>query len=80
MAMYYTSDVGPFAEALATITGVKPPFELSTFYTQADVDEQTMLALCDWCSAHARPAWATGESIYDAAWLIVERAIENDNI
>ncbi len=80
MAMYYTADCGSLAEALATITGLDPPFDLRAVHTQADVDEQTMLALCDWCSSNARPAWATGESIYDAAWLMVERAIENDNI
>lgn len=80
MTMYYIAECGPFAEALAAITGIAPPFDLRAVTVQGDVDEQTMLALCDWCSANARPAWATGESIYDAAWLMVERAIENDNI
>ena len=80
MSMYYVKKQGPLAEALEVITGISPPFELSSALTQSDMDEATMLALCDWCSANARPAWATGESIYDAAWMIVERAIENDNI
>jgi hypothetical protein len=80
MQMYSTAEQGSFAEALETIIGISPPFDLTTAYAQADIDEQTMLALCDWCSANARPAWATGESIYDAAWLMVERAIENGNI
>ena len=76
----YITEKSPLAEALEVIAGVKPPFELSTFLRQADVDEQTMFALCDWCSANARPEWATGEFIYDAAWLMVERAVENGNI
>ncbi|MGB3766527.1 MAG: hypothetical protein WA947_08205 [Phormidesmis sp.] len=80
MAMHNTSEQGPLAEVLETITGISPPFDLTNTYDQSDVAEATMLALCDWCSANARPVWATGESIYDAAWLIVERAIENGNI
>ncbi len=80
MSMYNTSERGPLAEALETITGIRPPFDLTTTYDQADVAQPTMLALCDWCSANAQPVWATGESIYDAAWLMVERAIENGNI
>lgn len=80
MAMYNTAAQGPLAEALETITGIDPPFNLTTVRAQADVDEPTMLELCDWCSANAQPVWATGESIYDAAWLMVERAIENGNI
>lgn len=70
----------PFEEALASITGETPPFDLAGVRTGEDISEAVMLELLDWCSAHARPVWATGESIYDAAWCLVERAIENDNI
>lgn len=45
-----------------------------------ELDDQIILRLQDYCSSHARPAWATGESIIDAADLLVERAIENANL
>jgi hypothetical protein len=57
-----------------------PPIDLIGVRSQADLPEAAMISLLDWCSAHARPAWATGESIYDCAWLMVERAVENGNL
>lgn len=70
----------PLGEALETITGQPPPVDLTGVTAPGELSEAVMLRLLDWCSDNAQPDWATGESIYDAAWLMVDRASENDNI
>jgi hypothetical protein len=44
-------------------------------YTDAENEK-----LQDWCSMHARPHWATGLGLIEAAELIVQGAVENSNI
>jgi hypothetical protein len=79
--MFYVSERGALSDALEAITGVVPPAELVLgFFCLSDLDDGQVLALQDWCSLNARPTWATGESIMDAAFLMIERAIENGNI
>lgn len=45
-----------------------------------ELDDETNERLQDFCCYHAKPAWATGGSIVEAADLLVERAIENANL
>ena len=70
----------PLSEALEAITGLTPPFALEGISEISQLEDTAMIALSDWCSGNARPYWATGESILDAAFLMIERAVENDNI
>jgi hypothetical protein len=79
--MFHTSERGALSDALEAITGIIPPAELvSGVLRLADLDDGQVIGLQDWCSLNARPTWATGEGIMDAAFLMVERAIENGNI
>lgn len=75
---YYGKIDRPLAEALAIITGTMPP-GLDGIYHSNQLDEETAIALEDWCVAY-RPAWVTGNSVLEAAELLVQRALENDNI
>lgn len=78
---YYDTPVAPMAEAISVIAGTPPPFWLEGVYKFNDItDEHVQEALQSWCSEHARPVWATGLSMIEAAELIVEMAIENANI
>lgn len=70
----------PFAEAIESIIGVPPPFDLSGVFYSHEIDDENFIKLQDWCSLHARPAWATGISMVDAADHIVKEAVANSNI
>jgi hypothetical protein len=67
-----------FQEALKTIVGKDPPMLVPPYGSKAMGDE--VLDLQDWCSDNARPEWATGLSMIEAAELIVDQALENANI
>lgn len=67
-----------FQEAIQTIIGGAPPFEVPPYGVQGMGDE--VIALQDWCADNARPPWATGLSMIEAAELIVNQALENANI
>ena len=75
---YYGKIDRPLAEALAIITGTMPP-GLEGIYHSRQLDDEAGLALDNWCKAY-RPAWTTGDGVLEAAELIVQRALENDNI
>jgi len=67
-----------FREALKVLIGKEPPMEVPP-YGSHDMDDE-VLRLQDWCAEHARPSWATGLSMIEAAELIVDQALENANI
>lgn len=76
---YYPTPEHPFREALLAVVGKEPPAFVKGFGTQGLSDPQIQ-ELQDWCSLNARPHWATGLSMMEAAELIVAGAIENANI
>ena len=78
MSHYFTEN--PLTDALRAITGVCPPSFVNDAYNSDGLSDKELAMLQDWCSINARPHWTTGESILDAAELIVERAVENANI
>lgn len=68
-------------EALRALTGKRYPGKLPDY----EANEVTMgcvalVKLQDWCSVNARPPWATGLSMIEAAELIVDQSVENGNI
>lgn len=67
-----------FREAIKVIVGKYPPMMVPPFGAKDMGDE--VVVLQDWCSDNARPSWATGLSMIEAAELIVDQAIENANI
>lgn len=76
---YYPTPEHPFREALQMVVGKEPPAYVKGFGLKGLTDKQVM-ELQDWCSQNARPEWATGLSMIEAAELIVAGAIENGNI
>jgi hypothetical protein len=67
-----------FREALKVVVGKYPPMLVPPFGAHDMGDE--VMELQDWCSENARPRWATGLSMIEAAELIVDQAVENANI
>jgi len=82
MSREYTYDTpeNPLADAIEAVVGERPPLETSFAYSWNDLSEADKHWLQDWCSERARPEWATGLSMIEAAELIVEQACENANI
>jgi hypothetical protein len=76
---YYGTRSHPFREALAAVVGKEPPAFVGGHGTNGLSDQQLM-ELQDWCSENARPHWAAGLSMIEAAELIVAGAVENANI
>ncbi len=76
---YYPTPQHPFREALQAVVGKAPPAYVKGFGLGGLTGKQVS-DLQDWCSLNARPEWATGLSMIEAAELIVEGAIENGNI
>jgi hypothetical protein len=84
------TEIHPFRDAIESLIGVLPLMtgrdnfpiaeNLENILYSKDSDDETLSRLCDYCNLHPKPAWATGESIIDAADLIVERAFENTNL
>jgi hypothetical protein len=70
-----------FKEALESLLEKQLPlqFALPSYSTTSMVD-QDYLVLQDFCATYAKPKWATGLSIIEAAEFIVTSAIENGNI
>jgi hypothetical protein len=75
---YYGKIKSPLGEALALITGTMPP-NLEGIYHSSQLDDEKGLALSEWCEAY-RPTIFTGDGTLEAAELLVQRALENDNI
>ncbi len=76
---YYPTPESPFREALAAVVGEEPPDYVRGFGFH-NVPEDKQDELQSWCVQRARPAWATGLSMIEAAELIVAGAVENANI
>ncbi len=76
---HYPTPKDPLREALAAVVGKEPP-DFVRGYNFKDLTDKQQLELQDWCSLNARPHWATGLSMLEAAELIVEGAVENANI
>lgn len=82
----------PLGEAIQQIVGSFPPFpEINGVYSEQEMGEYRLvvvpgagaLDLAEWCGwevAESAAAWATGSGIVEAAELMVQRAVENDNI
>jgi len=80
MATTYDTPENPLADAIEAIVGERPPLETAFAWKWDDLSEADKHWLQDWCSERARPHWATGLSMIEAAELIVEQACENANI
>ena len=70
----------PLGDALFTIVGKRCPYETAAVWQLEQLTDEDAIAIQDWCSGEARPSWATGESIVDYAFLMIERAVENANL
>ncbi len=71
----------PIREALRLF--INPKVEIPAFVegeSFQSLSDDVMQMLQDFCSEYAVLSWATGLSIMDAAELLVESALENDNI
>lgn len=77
---YYNPPESPLKDAITAILGKAPPFDLTGIIFENNIEEDVAIELYEWCSSNANPCWATGDSIVEAAELIVKRAIENANI
>lgn len=66
--------------ALEQLVGKRCPYSVPmySFLELNGSDEVTKIQ--DWCADNAKPPWATGLSMLEAAELIVSLAIENGNI
>lgn len=67
-----------FREAIHAVVGKYPPMEVPR-YGAHDMGNE-VIELQDWCASNARPEWATGLSMIEAAELIVQQALDNANI
>jgi hypothetical protein len=76
---YYESEE-PFRQAIEAIVGKQCPLDLGAAKSSYELSNEINIKLQDWCSLNARPMWATGGGIVEAADLLVERAIENANL
>lgn len=76
----YSGVHSPLAEALEALIGALPPMPMEGICNSNELDENEGMMLEEWCCQNARPRWATGSGLLEAAELIVERAIENANI
>ena len=77
--MSYYIDRGPLADALFAITGMEPPKYTHGLYLSESLEDKAV-DLQDWCADNARPSWATGLGVLEAAELLVQQAVENANI
>ena len=85
-----TNEIHPFQGAIESLVGALPLMigndnfplaqKLENVINSSELDDETSDRLYDYCCLHARPAWATGESMIAAADLIVERAFDNANL
>lgn len=82
MNSYYGLIKDPLREALTALTNEECPFDLQGHLTFPEKTNEgvELINVQAWAKQHAKPRWATGESILDAAELIVYRATENNNI
>jgi hypothetical protein len=80
MSVYETDS--PLAEALGAIVGRCPPKCALGCRSIDELSDQELDELQQWASRWARPCWATGDGILEAAELLVQwaAAAENDNI
>lgn len=76
----YRRPANPLAEAIEVVVGERPPLETVGAYRFNDLSQSDQSWIQDWCGNLARPEWATGLSMIEAAELIVEQAVENTNI
>lgn len=67
-------------EALEQLVGKKCPHKLPRYNFLEMNGSDDVAKIQDWCAANARPLWATGLSMMEAAELIVAQALENSNI
>lgn len=80
MKQYYYHSDNPLKEAIAALTDSEPPSFLDGIHYTRQLNDLQLVAIQDWCCMNTRIPWATGESVLDAADLIVDRAVENCNI
>lgn len=78
---WYPTPESPLRKALQVVTGELFHDMLKGVYEFNDIaDPELQEELHEWCGYHARPDWATGLSMIEAAELIVRQAVENANI
>ncbi len=69
----------PIREVLVALCRAEPP-KFVQGYNFDGLTEKQMEELQDWCSVNAKPEWATGLSMIEAAEMIVSEAVGNANI
>ena len=78
--IYPTPD-SPLAEVLRAMIGEDPPVDLTGVYSIDEIDsDEDWEVLQNWASCNAKPGWATGYGILEAADLVVRSAVGNCNI
>ncbi|WP_417744764.1 hypothetical protein [Rosistilla oblonga] len=70
----------PLSEAIEAIVGEAPPVDLTGCYSLREIEDDAFIDLQNWASDHAKPTWATGLGVLEAAAWIVEQAVDNCNI
>jgi len=62
----------PLTDALRAITGWEPPSYTRGLYSAAELGDRVS-ELQDWCADHAKPDWATGLGVIEAAETLVDQ-------
>ncbi len=70
----------PLYQVLQHMTGKKPPLVLENCLSFSEISDEEYLLLQDWVCNNSKPYWVTGEGILEAAQIIVNLALENNNI
>lgn len=70
----------PLFEVISAMTNVTAPFYLKGKFYSNELEDAEYFFFQEWCAYHAKPYWATGTGIIDAADIIVGEAVKNGNI
>lgn len=71
--------IHPYREALAALMGAEPPIYVLGYDT-SNLTEHQQMELQDWAATNAKPEWALGITMLEAADQMVHDAVGNDNI
>jgi hypothetical protein len=74
------TEPAPLREALYALTLAEPPEFITNQWWLGELLQSEVEALQQWCVNHARPSWATGISIMEAADRLVQEALDNGNL
>lgn len=74
------AEPAPLREALYALTLSEPPDFITSQWWLGELLQSQVEELQAWCVNHARPSWATGLSIMEAAERLVQEALDNGNL